>query len=149
MGPHSAAPAEHIGRAAIESCVVSLVAIHARGAVLHAEILNHLPMGVQLRIVAAQDTNQLDSNPLLVVGPINIAAALTDPLTHAVSEAVISTPTIRLTEAEARILGLPGLFTRVEAFLPSTNGQPVRVMSTDYLEFQGVVELEVLIDDKL
>ena len=133
----------------IDTDLAERIATHARGAVLHAEILNHLPMGVQLRIVAAQDTNQLDTNPLLIVGPISIAAALTDPLTHAVSEAVTSTPTISLTEAEARVLGLPGLFTRVEAILPSTNGQPVRVMSTDFLEFRGVVELEVLIDDEL
>ncbi|MDX2472756.1 MAG: hypothetical protein QNL91_03535 [Candidatus Krumholzibacteria bacterium] len=133
----------------IDTDLAERIATHARGAVLHAEILNHLPMGVQLRIVAAQDTNQLDTNPLLIVGPISIAAALTDPLTHAVSEAVTSTPTISLTEAEARVLGLPGLFTRVEAVLPSTNGQPVRVMSTDFLEFRGVVELEVLIDDEL
>ena len=132
----------------IDTDLAERIATHARGAVLHAEILNHLPMGVQLRIVAAQDTNQLDTNPLLIVGPVSIAAALTDPLTHAVSEAVTSTPTISLTEAEARVLGLPGLFTRVEAILPSTNGQPVRVMSTDFLEFRGVVELEVLIDDE-
>ncbi len=125
------------------------IATHARGAVLRTQILNHLPMGVELRIVAAQDTNQLDTNPLLIVGPISVAAGLTDPVTHIVIEAVTSTPVISLTEAEARILGLPNLFTRVEAILPSTNGQPVRVMSTDFLEFQGIVELEVLIDDEL
>jgi len=104
---------------------------------------------VEIRIVAAQDTNLLDTNPLLVIGPVTVAAGLTDPTTHIVSQAVTSTPTITLTEAEARILGLPGLYTRVEAVLPSTNGQPVKVMSTDYLNFQGVVELEVLIDDEL
>jgi len=123
------------------------IATHARGAVLRTEILNHLPMAVQLRIVAAQDTNQLDTNPLLVVGPITVAAGQIDPTSHTVSQAVSSMPVISLTAAEAQLFGLPGLFTQVEFILPSTNGQPVRVMSTDYLEFQGVVELEVLIDE--
>ena len=125
------------------------ISTHARGAVLRTEILNHLPMAVQLRVVAAQDTTQFDTNPLLTIGPITVAAALTNPTTHVVSQAVTSTPVITLTEAQARLFGLPGLYTRIEAILPSTDGQPVRVMASDYLEFQGVVELEVLIDDQL
>ncbi len=122
---------------------------HARGAVLRTEILNHLPMAVELRIVAAQDTNLLATSPLLVIGPVSVAAGITDATTHVVNQSVTSTPTITLNAEEARILGLPGLYTRVEAVLPSTNGQPVKVMSTDYLEFRGVVELEVLVDDEL
>jgi len=125
------------------------IATHAGGAVLRTEIRNHLPMGVQLRIVVAQDTTLLDTNPLLSVGPIIIAAATVDPTTHVVTGVVTSSPIISLTAAEAQVFSLPGLYTRIEAILPSTNGQPVAVMSNDYLEFQGVVELEVLIDEAL
>ncbi|MCB1184515.1 hypothetical protein KDM41_13885 [bacterium] len=124
------------------------IATHARGAELHAEILNHLPMGVELRIVAHTDTSLLDSAPLLVIGPVAVAAAETDPVSHAVSAAVTSRPVVALDTDQARIFGLAGLHTRVEAFLPATDGQPVRVMSSDYLEFRGVVQLEVLIDDE-
>ncbi len=103
----------------------------------------------QLRVVAAQDTNGLDSNPLLDIGPVAVAAAIIDPTSHLVSQAVTSTPVISLTAAEARVFGLPGLLTRVQVVLPSSNGQPVRVLASDYVEFQGVVELEVRIDDEL
>ncbi len=133
----------------LDTDLADRIATHAGSAILRTEILNHLPMAVQLRLVAAQDTTRLGSNPLLVVGPVTVAAAVTDPITHIVSQAVTSTPVISLTREQARLLGLPGLYTRVEAVLPATNGQPVRVMSTDFLEFQGVVELEVLIDDEL
>lgn len=125
------------------------ISTHARGAVLRTQISNHLPLAVQLRVVAAQDSNGLDTNPLLDVGPVAVAAALIDPASHVASQAVTSTPVITLTEAEARIFGQPGLLTRVQVILPSTNGQPVRVLASDYVEFQGVVELEVRVDDEL
>lgn len=133
----------------LDADLADRITTHAGSAVLRTEILNHLPMAVQLRIVAAQDTTQFDTNPLLSIGPVAVDAAQVDPATHVVSNAVTSRPVISLTAEEARLLGRPGLYTRVQAVLPDTNGQPVRVMSTDYLEFQGVVELEVRIDDEL
>ena len=125
------------------------ISTHARGAVVRTQISNHLPLAVQLRVVAAQDISQLDSNPLLDIGPVIVAAAQIDPASHLVSQAVTSAPIISLTEAQARVFGLPGLHTRIQVVLPSTNGQPVRILASDYIEFQGVVELEVLVDDEL
>lgn len=120
---------------------------HARGALLRAEIRNHLPLTVELRIIAAADTNQLATQPLLAVGPITVAAGQVDPATHTVVEAATSFPTIALDEAQARVFGRAGLVTQVLAFLPATDGRPVRVLATDYLEFEGVVDLEVMVDD--
>lgn len=124
------------------------ISTHARGAVLRSEVFSHLPMAIELTLVMAADEASLDSAPLLSIGPLTIAAGQLDPVTHAVSQGVTSTPVVNLSAAEAQLFGLPGLVIRIQALLPSTNGQPVRIMSSDYLEFRGVVELEVLVDDE-
>ena len=120
---------------------------YLRGAQLETEILNHLPVGVEIRILAGTDTLTLAENPLLEIGPLTVAPALVDPVTHTVSQAVTSTPSIVLTEEEARIFGLPNLYSMVAVRLPSTNGKPVRLLATDYLEIRGMIRIEVEVSD--
>lgn len=121
---------------------------HARGALLRSEVFNHMPMAIELYVSVAENEAALENAPLLTIGPLIIAAAEVDPITHIVSQGVTSSPVLSLTAAEAQMFGRPGLFTRVQAILPSTSGLPIRIMSTDYLEFRGVVEMEVLVDDE-
>jgi len=111
-------------------------------------VLNHLPMALQLSVLVGQDPATLDAAPALVIGPLVVQAAVTSATTHTVTQSVISRPSFDLTAEQARVFGLPGLVTKVVAVLPSTNGQPVRVLSTDYLEVRGLVQLDVLVDDQ-
>lgn len=124
------------------------ISTHAQGARAQLEVLNHLPMALQLSVLVGQDPATLDAAPTLVIGPLLVQAAVTSPTTHAVTQSVISRPSFDLTAEQARVFGLPGLVTKVVAVLPSTNGQPVRVLSTDYLEVRGLVQLDVLVDDQ-
>ncbi len=124
------------------------ISTHAQGASAQLEVLNHLPVALSLTVLVGQDANTLDSAPLLAIGPLDIDAAQVDPVTHTVSQAIVSRPTFTLTAAQAQIFGQPGLVTKVVATLPSSNGQAARVLSTDYLEVRGVVQLDVLVDDK-
>lgn len=121
---------------------------HALGAHIQTEILNHMPLGVELRILAGTDAATLESNPLLTVGPLTVEGALVDPQTHTVAEPVISWPVVQLTEEQARIFALPNLLTAVEVVLPSTNGNPIRMMATDYLEVRGIVNVDVHVNDE-
>jgi hypothetical protein len=125
-----------------------MVADHALGARIQTEILNHLPVGVQLRILAGTDLATLESDPLLVIGPLEVAAAQVDPITHCVAEAVVSTPVVELTAEQAQLFSLPGLLTTIEVVLPSTGGEPVRMMTSDFLEVRGVVQVDVLVNDE-
>jgi hypothetical protein len=124
------------------------ISTHAQGARAQLEVLNHLPMALQLSVLVGQDPATLDAAPTLVIGPLLIQAAVTSPTTRTVTQSVISRPSFDLTAEQARVFGLPGLVTKVVAVLPSTNGQPVRVLSTDYLEVRGLVQLDVLVDDQ-
>lgn len=124
------------------------ISTHAQGARAQLEVLNHLPVALQLTVLVGQDANTLDTAPALTIGPLLVSAAVTSPTTHTVTQSVISRPAFDLTAEQARIFGLPGLVTKVVATLPSTGGLPVRVLSTDYLEVRGLVQLDVLVDDQ-
>jgi hypothetical protein len=121
---------------------------HALGASIQTEILNHLPVGVELSIIFSDSLATLDTDPLLTIGPLIVAAAEVDPITHTVVEAVVSRPVVELTEEQARIFGQPGLITVVEAVLPSTNGLPVRMMASDFLEIRGLVQMDIHVNDQ-
>ncbi|MBK9775516.1 MAG: hypothetical protein IPP62_03980 [bacterium] len=124
------------------------ISTHAQGARAQLEVLNHLPVALQLTVLVGQDINTLDTAPALTIGPLLVSAGVTSPTTHVVTQSVISRPAFDLTAEQARVFGMPGLVTKVVAMLPSTNGQPVRVLSTDYLEVRGLVQLDVLVDDQ-
>ena len=64
------------------------------------------------------------------------------------SAAITSRPVVELTDEQARIFALPGLVTTVEVVLPSTNGNPVRIMASDFLEVRGIVQVDVLVSDE-
>jgi len=121
---------------------------HARGASAKLEVLNHLPLALELTVLVGQDAATLDSAPLLTIGPLVVTAAVTSATSHVVTQSVISRPEFNLTAEQAQVFGLPGLVTKVVATLPSSNGNPARVLSTDYLEVSGVVQLDVLVDDQ-
>lgn len=124
------------------------ISTHAQGARAQLEVLNHLPLAMQLTVYVGQDVNTLETAPALTIGPLLVAAAVTSPTTHTVTQSVISRPAFDLTAEQARVFGLPGLVTKFVATLPSTGGQPARVLSTDYLEVRGLVQLDVLVDDQ-
>jgi hypothetical protein len=124
------------------------ISTHARGARAQLEVLNHLPLALQLTVLVGQDAATLDSAPLLIIGPLAVSAAVTSATSHTVTQSVISRPEFNLTAEQAQVFGMPGLVTKVVATLPSSNGQAARVLSTDYLEVRGVVQLDVLVDDQ-
>lgn len=122
---------------------------HAQGARAELEVLNHLPLALSVTLLVGTDPTTLDSAPLLTVGPLTVAAAQFSPTTHIVTTPVVSRPSFSLTAEQARVFGLPGIVTKFTATLPSTNGQAVRVQSTDWVQVQGIVQLDVLVDDQL
>ncbi len=125
-----------------------MITDHALGARIQTEILNHLPVGVELFIKAGTDTTTLATSPLLEIGPLMVDAAEVDPVTHIVSQSVISTPEVILTLEDAQLLARQGLHTLLEVRLPSSSGNPVRMLSTDYLEVRGIIQMDVHVNDQ-
>jgi len=125
-----------------------MIGDHARGAHIQTEILNHLPMAVELFIKAGTDTSTIATAPLLEIGPLLVDAALVHPITHLVMQAVTSTPEFLLTTEDSQIFAMQGLHTLIEVRLPSSNGNPVRMLSTDYLEVRGIIQMDVNVSDE-
>jgi hypothetical protein len=121
---------------------------HALGAYVQTEILNHMPVSVELFIKVGTDTTTLSTDPMLEIGPLTVNAGLVDAITHVVSQAVTSTPSILITADEAKVFSLAGLHTLIEVHLPSSNGSTVRMMSTDFLEVRGAIRLDVNVNDE-
>lgn len=125
-----------------------MIGDHARGAMIQTEILNHFPVAVEIFIKAGTDTSTLATAPLLEIGPLMVNAATVDAITHIVSQSVISTPTIELSAEDALVFARQGLHTLVEVRLPSSEGNIVRMMSTDYLEVRGVIRMDINVNDQ-
>lgn len=131
----------------VDDDIRDMINDHIRGARLETEILNHLPMGVEVRILAGTDTLTLAQAPALEIGPFSVTAAIVDPATHTVAEAVTSTQRIDLSAEQARILGQPDLFTLIAVRMPSTDGAPIRLMASDYLEVRGMIRIDFEVSD--
>jgi hypothetical protein len=121
---------------------------HAMGANIQTEIYNHMPVGVELSILCGTDLATLETDPLLTIGPLVVAPGLINQLDHTVAEGVISRPVIQLTAEEAQLFAREGLLTIFEVVLPSSNDKPVRMMSTDYLEVRGMVQVDIHVNDE-
>ncbi len=124
-----------------------LITDHAGDATITLEVLNHLPVGIETRLLFSPDTLSIKTDPLLAVGPVAIEAAEVDPQTGEVATPRTSRPQIALTAAETRILATEGLHSLIEVSLPSTEGQSVRVLTSDYVTVQGVIDLGVEVHD--
>ncbi len=120
---------------------------HAGAALADLEVLNHLPLGVELRLLFSADSTTIATDPLLAVGPIAVPAATRDPQTHTVSAPSLTRPQVALTAAQARLLGTEGLYSLIEVHLPDSGGEAARVLTTDYLTVRGVIRLDVEVSD--
>jgi hypothetical protein len=119
----------------------------AGSALADLEVLNHLPLGLELRLLFSADSTTIKTDPLLAIGPIAITAATRDPQTHVVTEASLNRPQIALTAEQAQLLGTDGLYSVVEVHLPDSDGEAARVLTTDYLTVRGIIRLDVEVSD--
>jgi hypothetical protein len=124
-----------------------LIADHAGQADVQLAVLNHLPVGVELRILLGTDADTIKLLPQLAIGPVAVAGGEVDPTTGEVAMPRTSNPTLSLTAAETRLLATEGLLSVLEVVLPSTEGQRVRVLTSDYVTVQGLVSLDVMVHD--
>jgi hypothetical protein len=124
-----------------------LITDHVGAAELQLAVLNHLPVGVETRLLFGTDSETMKTAPLLAIGPVTVDAGVVDPIEHTVLEPRTSHPVINLTAAETAVLATEGLLSMLEVVLPSSEGSPVRVMTTDYVTVQGLIYLDVAVHD--
>ena len=112
---------------------------------LHAQIENHLPIGVGIRFRFATDLKNLDKNPDLVLGPIDLPPASVDA-NGTVTQAVSKESVLSIGGNDVRLFQNTSdtpkpLFIATEVLIYSTNGKEVQVFATDYVRVQAFTKI--------
>lgn len=111
------------------------------------EIGNRLPVAIQARVLFSADTTTITTAPLLAVGPVGVAAARIDVVSGEAIGLTMSMVEVDLGAVQTKLLATPGLYAVIEVVLPGTGGEPARIMTSDYVTFRGLIQLDVEVSE--
>jgi len=124
-----------------------------RAAILRAKVLNHSPLGGEVKIFVSADMNHQDIydttyfNPdLEFIKHIVLSPASTDPSTGFVTEAQESEIEFGLNTRELRVFRNPPIRIGFWLKIADTNGFVV-LRGSDYLQLSGEFEINLLVKD--
>ena len=126
-----------------------------QSAVLKARIKNHSPIGGEVLLfinrdpscIQLYDTKSYSDNSLGFIKSITMDAASVNPVTGFAETAVVSEIEFSLTSEELSIFANPPVRTGFQLIMEETEGRII-IRGSDYIEFSGEIELEILIHDK-
>lgn len=98
----------------------------------HADLGNHLPVGADVTFLVASDSALVFSSPDLVLGPVTVAAGVTQ-ISGLVADTSRTTADLSLDHEDLALLGTGTLYVGYRVFLHGSAGQVVRFLATDYL----------------
>jgi len=110
------------------------------------DITTHLPIGATMTVFLSGDSATLYTNPQVTLGPITIDAASVGTGGNVESELSLGVQELTLTNDDVQVLKNDPLFIGQELLLHGTDGQAVRVTSSDYVTIQGTVQVEYRFD---
>ncbi|MFH1891993.1 MAG: hypothetical protein ABIK83_04845 [Candidatus Zixiibacteriota bacterium] len=113
-------------------------------AVVH--ISNHLPLAATLTLHLAGDSTSLWDNPELTIGPIEVASGEVGT-SGLVIKAIGSDVTIALNHDDLSILDNSILYVGEVITFPGTNGQAVRIISSDFIDIEAYITINARIGD--
>ncbi len=110
---------------------------------VQAEVENHFPAGVQVKIHFARSEGALFINDDLVMEAGLILPAEFDPETGRVITPVTSTIEMTVSQGDLDIFLSEQLFGAQEVTLVSDGENPVEIWSTDYVKVRGIASFQV------
>ncbi len=114
---------------------------------LMVKTVSHLPIGAQIYMNFALEDSSVFQNPQLRIGPVSIESGVIDPATKTVAMPRENQINIKLSREEMQFFANSPIFTGVEIDFPGTQGQVVQLLSSDYLDIQAVVRLQVKVGE--
>jgi len=125
---------------------IDAVTEHVLEARLIYNVINHLPVGARVNLFLSGDSATVLSDPQVsFVGDIFIVAAptvgglATDTVSTGYQEVVIDS-------LDVQVLKNDTLYIGTQIILDGTNGQPVKLIASDYLTIVGRIEIEYRFD---
>lgn len=131
-----------------------------KSALINTRIINHSPVSGELVLKVSADPPQAslsntnvdsENNPEFTrcefTRSIEMPSATVDPVTGLVEDAAVSEVNLKLSVEELSIFRNIPVFTCFQLILEETEGKII-IRGSDYIEFSGEVEVEVLIGEK-
>ena len=115
--------------------------------VLHAFIENHTPAGLHIRFRFANNLEQLEESPQLVLGPIIMSSAETNS-SGIVTKSVSSQAELLLDEDALKLFQNPTtgpkyVYIATDLEIQDSDGKEVQLFSTDYIRLQSYMNVVV------
>jgi hypothetical protein len=131
-----------------------------KSALINTRIINHSPLGGELFLTVSayplqtvmshnngDSKKNLESTKYEFTKSIEMPSASVDPVTGFVEDAAVSEVSLTLSGDELSIFKNIPVFTCFKLILEKTEGKIV-IRGSDYIEFSGEVEVEILIGEK-
>ncbi|KAA3619901.1 MAG: hypothetical protein DWQ05_04030 [Calditrichaeota bacterium] len=110
-------------------------------------INSHLPVGASLEMLFAETDSTVFTNPGLIIGPVSFESGEIDPVTGLVIAPVMSHIEIELSEQETNYFTSDSLFSATRLIFPGTDGNIVKLLTTDYIDVRANITLSVHVED--
>jgi hypothetical protein len=135
-----------INKADIDSDDIDEITDRLNHGSAYTHIANHLPLGASLTLYLGGDSLTLYDDPELTIGPIEVSSGIVGA-GGLVVDSVGSDNTIELTHEDLQILNNETLYVGQVITFPGTNGESVRIVSSDYLDVQAYITVSTRIGD--
>jgi hypothetical protein len=135
-----------INKADIDSDDIDEITERLNHGSAYTHIANHLPLGASLTLYLGGDSLTLYDNPELTIGPIEVSSGMVGA-GGLVVDSVGSDNTIELTHDDLQILNNETLYIGQMITFPGTNGESVRIVSSDYLDVRAYITVSTRIGD--
>ncbi|OGC00907.1 hypothetical protein A2V82_05620 [candidate division KSB1 bacterium RBG_16_48_16] len=124
---------------------------HLISAVFLARVKNHLPVGAGFAFYVAEDSTRLYTAPDLVLGPVAVKSAVTDD-DGKVIQAVDEELALSVSPSEMELFHNSSanektLYVASDLLFAGTDGKPVLLFSSDFIQIQTLVKLDVRIKE--
>ena len=135
-----------INKADIDSDDIEEITDRLNHGSAYTHIANHLPLGASLTLYLGGDSLTLYDDPELTIGPIEVSSGIVGA-GGLVVDSTGSDNTIELTHEDLQILNNETLYIGQIITFPGTNGESVRIVSSDYLDIQAYITVSTRIGD--
>jgi hypothetical protein len=106
------------------------------------KIESHLPLGAKAKIFVSRRSDNLFSDPDLVIGPIDVPKGKLN-YDGSVNGSNFSQDEISLTHTELQVFTNVPFYMAGSIEFPGTNGQTVKASAGDFIKISSYLELDV------
>ncbi len=114
--------------------------------IAYIHLTNHLPLAATLTVYLGGDSLTLFDDPEVILGPVEVRSGTVGE-SGLVIDSIGSDATLSLTREELQVLNNNTLYVGQVIAFSGTDGQTVRIVSSDYIDIQAYISVNVRLGD--